>query len=101
MQVILDGRLFSLVVLVLVAFMLVANESFAAVLLVVVVGDMLIDRVLTGRRIVALGGSAWFLVLFAGRAISMGMGQLYVHVDYLFLFCGFLLALAGASGGCG
>ncbi len=74
--------------------MLVANESFAAFLIVVVVGYMLIDRFLTVRRIVTLGGSAWFLVLFAGRAISMGMGQLYVHVDYLFLFCGFLLALA-------
>ena len=94
LHAILDGRLLSLVVLVLVAFMLVANESFAAFLIVVVVGYMLIDRFLTVRRIVALGGSAWFLVLFAGRAISMGMGQLYVHVDYLFLFCGFLLALA-------
>lgn len=91
---VLDSRLLSIVVLVLVSFSVVAHESFPIFLIVVVVGYMLIDRFLTVRRAVTLGGIAWLLVLLLGSLFTMGMGPLYVDLDYLFVFCGFLLALA-------
>lgn len=91
---ILDSRLLSIVVLVLISFSVVAGENFPAFLIVVVVGYMLIDRFITARRAVTLGGLAWFLVLFLGRLFTMGAGRLFIDLDYLFMFCGFLLALA-------
>ena len=94
MRNILDSRLLSIVVLVLISFSVVAGENFPAFLIVVVVGYMLIDRFITARRAVALGGLAWFIVLFLGRLFTMGAGRLFIDLDYLFMFCGFLLALA-------
>lgn len=94
MRNILDSRLLSIVVLVLISFSVVASENFPAFLIVVVVGYMLIDRFITARRAVTLGGLAWFLVLFLGRLFTMGAGRLFIDLDYLFMFCGFLLALA-------
>lgn len=94
MRNILDSRLLSIVVLVLISFSVVAGENFPAFLIVVVVGYMLIDRFITARRAVTLGGLAWFLVLFLGRLLTMGAGRLFIDLDYLFMFCGFLLALA-------
>lgn len=94
MRNILDSRLLSIVVLVLVSFSVVAGENFPAFLIVVVVGYMLIDRFITARRAVTLGGLAWFIVLFLGRLFTMGAGRLFIDLDYLFMFCGFLLALA-------
>lgn len=94
MRNILDSRLLSIVVLVLISFSVVAGEYFPAFLIVVVVGYMLIDRFITARRAVTLGGLAWFLVLFLGRLFTMGAGRLFIDLDYLFMFCGFLLALA-------
>lgn len=94
MRNILDSRLLSIVVLVLISFSVVAGENFPAFLIVVVVGYMLIDRFITARRAVTLGGLAWSIVLFLGRLFTMGAGRLFIDLDYLFMFCGFLLALA-------
>ena len=94
MRNILDSRLLSIVVLVLISFSVVAGENFPAFLIVVVVGYMLIDRFITARRAVTLGGLAWFIVLFLGRLFTMGAGRLFIDLDYLFMFCGCLLALA-------
>lgn len=94
MRNILDSRLLSIVVLVLISFSVVAGENSPAFLIVVVVGYMLIDRFITARRAVTLGGLAWFIVLFLGRLFTMGAGRLFIDLDYLFMFCGFLLALA-------
>lgn len=97
MRNILDSRLLSIVVLVLISFSVVAGENFPAFLIVVVVGYMLIDRFITARRAVTLGGLAWFIVLFLGRLFTMGAGRLFIDLDYLFMFCGFLLALAACG----
>ena len=91
---VLDSRLLSIVSLVLVSFAVVANESLPVFLIVVVVGYMLIDRFITARRVVTLGGLSWFFVLLLGRLFIMNVGALYLDIDYLFMFCGFLFALA-------
>lgn len=94
LRALLDSRLLSLVVLVLLSFAVVARESFVAFLIALVVGYMLIDRFLTVRRAVTLGGSAWFTVIFLGDLLTSRARPLFVDIDYLFMFCGFLLAFA-------
>lgn len=94
LRAVLDSRILSIVVLVLVSFVVVARESFPLFLVVVLIGYMLIDRFITVRRAVTLGGSAWFGVLVLGDLLTMGMPNLMLDLDYLFMFCGFLLALA-------
>lgn len=93
-RALLDSRLLSIVVLVLLSFSVIAHESFVAFLIVVVAGYMLTDRFLTVRRAVTLGGSAWFAVIFLGDLLTARIRPLYVDIEYLFMFCGFLLALA-------
>lgn len=93
LRAVLDSRILSIVVLVLVSFVVVARESFPLFLVVVLIGYMLIDRFITVRRAVALGGSAWFGVLVLGDLLTMGMPTFMLDLDYLFMFCGFLLAL--------
>lgn len=93
LRAVLDSRILSIVVLVLVSFVVVARESFPLFLVVVLIGYMLIDRFITVRRAVTLGGSAWFGVLVLGDLLTMGMPTLMLDLDYLFMFCGFLLAL--------
>lgn len=93
LRAVLDSRILSIVVLVLVSFVVVARESFPLFLVVVLIGYMLIDRFITVRRAVTLGGSAWFGVLVLGDLLTMGMPTIMLNLDYLFMFCGFLLAL--------
>lgn len=93
LRAVLDSRILSIVVLVLVSFVVVARESFPLFLVVVLIGYMLIDRFITVRRAVTLGGSAWFGVLVLGDLLTMGMPTIMLDLDYLFMFCGFLLAL--------
>ncbi|MDO4437381.1 MAG: HAMP domain-containing sensor histidine kinase [Coriobacteriaceae bacterium] len=94
LRTVLDSRLLSIIVFALTSFVVVARESFPLFLVVLVVGYALIDRFLTVRRAVTLGGSAWFSIVFIGDLLTMGVGTMYVDIDYLFMFCGFLLALA-------
>lgn len=94
LRFLLDSRLLSIIVLVLTSFVVVARESFPLFLIVLVVGYTLIDRFLTVRRAVTLGGSAWFFIVLLGELLTTGVGTMYVAIDYLFMFCGFLLALA-------
>ncbi|MFR3451793.1 MAG: hypothetical protein ACLTSX_09775 [Collinsella sp.] len=49
---------------------------------------------MTVRRAVTLGGSAWFSVIFFGSLLTARARPLFVDIDYLFMFCGFLLACA-------
>lgn len=94
LRILLDSRLLSLVVLVLLSFAVIARESFIAFLIAIVVGYMLTDRFVTVRRAVTLGGSAWFSVIFFGSLLTARARPLFVDIDYLFMFCGFLLACA-------
>ena len=41
-----------------------------------------------------MGGTIWLAVLFMGGVATAQAPQLYVSIDYIFVFCGFLLALA-------
>lgn len=93
LRAVLDSRILSIVVLVLVSFVVVARESFPLFLVVVLIGYMLIDRFITVRRAVTLGGSAWFGVLVLGDLLTISMPTIMLDLDYLFMFCGFLLAL--------
>lgn len=91
---ILDSRVLSVAVLALLSFTILARENGIAFLIVLGAGYILIDRFLTVRRAVTLGGSAWFLLVFIGNMLVNSAGPIFVHIEYLFMFCGFLLALA-------
>ena len=91
---VLDSRLLATVVLGLLSFVVVARESILVFFIVFIVGYMLLDRFLTVRRCITLGGSAWFLLVLLGDLLTPGGSPFYISVEYLFMFCGFLLALA-------
>lgn len=90
---ILDSRWLAMVVLVALSFILVARGSAFVFFIIVIAGYILLDRFLTVRRCITLGGSAWFFVMLIGNLLTHSVRPLFVDIDYLFVFCGFLLAL--------
>jgi len=89
-----DSRIVALAVLALLLFLLVRLENLPLLAVFLFGGYVLCDRFIPARRCVVIGGSIWLMVLLLGSAITSSFGYLLVTVDYLFTFCGFLLALA-------
>ena len=91
---VIDNRIVALAVLALLAFILVRFENLPLLVIILFGGYVLCDRFIPVRRCVTIGGSIWLTVLLVGSVIMASFGYLLVTVDYLFTFCGFLLALA-------
>lgn len=90
---ILDSRVLAISVLVLLSLEVIGLENILLLCAALFIGYVLADRFVNVRRAVTLGGSTWFVVLLAGNILLRSTGPLLVSIDYLFMFCGFLLAL--------
>ena len=93
-RAVLDSRIVSATVLACLLFVLFGFDDFIVSAACMLVGYILLDRFLQARRAITLGGLPWALVTMAGVFVSQQVGPLYVSADYLFVFCGFLLAVA-------
>ncbi|WP_239284994.1 HAMP domain-containing sensor histidine kinase [Collinsella sp. An2] len=92
---IVDNRIVSIVMLFVLLVAVVGAENLLMFLILMLVGYILIDRFVNVRRCIVMGGLAWLLVIFVGRMIAdSAQGPIVFGIDYLFMFCGFLLALA-------
>lgn len=95
---VLDSRVVSVALLFVLLVMLLGIEHFILFACALFLGYILVDRFANVRRCVVLGGTAWLLMLFAGGVIADNLnGPLVFGLDYLFMFCGFLLAAAVCS----
>ena len=93
-RAVLDSRIAATSVLVCLLFVIVGLDNLFALLVLLFVGYVLLDRFLPARRAVVLGGSSWLFVVLIGALIARSTGLLLFNMDTLFMFCGFLLALA-------
>ena len=93
-RTILDSRIVSTTVLVLLLLLIIGLRNLPMLAVILFIGYILADRFLAVRRCVTLGGTAWLVVLLAGNVLMGQMGRFPLTVDYLFMFCGFLLAIA-------
>ena len=89
-----DSRIVSAAVLVCLLLGIIGLDNILAFLAALFIGYVLLDRFVSARRAIVLGGAAWFLVILAGNFIESRTGPLLFGMDTLFMFCGFLLALA-------
>lgn len=89
-----DSRWVSTVVLGALCFAVLGMENIIVLAAVFFIGYVLIERFLEVRRAITMGGTIWLAVLFMGGVATAQAPQLYVSIDYIFVFCGFLLALA-------
>lgn len=90
-----DNRIVSIVMLFILLVVLVGVENILMFLAFMLVGYILIDRFVNVRRCIVMGGLSWLFVIFVGRMIAeSAQGPIVFGIDYLFMFCGFLLALA-------
>lgn len=93
-RTVLDSRIVATAVLVCLLLVVVGLGNPLVFLVLLFVGYVLLDRFLPARRAVVLGGTSWFCVVLGGGLLERGFGALYFNIDILFMFCGFLLALA-------
>lgn len=93
-RTILDSRIVSCTVLVLLLLLIVHISNFIMFAVLLFVGYVLADRFVAVRRCITLGGTAWLVVLLLGNVLMAHLGRVPLTIDYLFMFCGFLLALA-------
>ena len=93
-RAVLDSRIVAMAVLVCLLFGIVGFDNVLLLIALLFVGYVLLDRFVSVRRAVVLGGTSWFLVILTGNVIEGRTGPLLFGMDYLFMFCGFLLAIA-------
>ncbi len=93
-RTILDSRIVSTTVLVLLLLLMIGFRNLPMLAILLFVGYLLLDRFVSVRRCITLGGIAWLIVLLVGNVLMAQLGRFPLTVDYLFMFCGFLLALA-------
>ena len=94
LRMVIDSRIVSAVVLVFLLLAVVGLDNLLILLALLFVGYVLLDRFVNVRRAIVMGGFSWFMVMLAGGFIQRRVGPLFFSMEYLFMFCGFLLALA-------
>lgn len=89
------SKLLSTVVLFFLLLMILGADNPLVLVVLLFVGYLIADRFIEARRCVVLGGVAWILVLVVGGILKGGTPfPVFFSAGYLFMFCGFLLALA-------
>ena len=97
-RMILDNRILSIAMLFILLFVVVGIQNLFVFLILLFAGYILLDRFVSVRRCIVLGGTAWLLVIFFGHVLDENAtGPIVFGLDHLFMFCGFLLALAVCS----
>ena len=94
-RAVVDSRLLATVLLFLLSLLVVGIDNFAGVLVALFAGFVLLDRYLSVRRCIVIGGAAWMIVLAIGAiALNGAGGPVFFDAGYLFNICGLFLAIA-------
>lgn len=93
---IVDSPVLAMTMLFLLLLILLGVNNIVMFLAFLFVGALGVIRFQNVRRCIVIGGSAWLLVLMAGALVTGANPQhiMLVGVDFVFMFSGFLLALA-------
>ncbi len=92
---VLDNRVLATIVLIMLDFAVIGLDSFLLFIVVLFVGYILLDRFCNARRVITLGGIPWLVILTVGLFVANRVGYAVAFgIDYLFMFCGFLAAVA-------
>ena len=94
-RAVVDSRLLATVLLFLLSLLVVGIDNVVGILVVLFAGFVLLDRYLSVRRCIVIGGAAWMIVLaIGGIALSGAAGPVFFDAGYLFNICGLFLAIA-------
>ena len=91
----LDNRAFAISMLFVLLIAVVGPQQLLLFVLLLFVGYLLIDRFPPARRCAILGGAAWLFTLLVGTIVTGSVtAPLVFGLDHLFMWGGFLLAVA-------
>ena len=89
------SRVVATAILFALLFAIVGLDELMLFLVMFFVGYLLLDRFVNVRQCIVLGGVAWLVVVLLGNlVIGSTSVPIFFSIDYLFMFCGFLFALA-------
>lgn len=89
------SRVIATAILFALLFAIVGLDELMLFLVMFFVGYLLLDRFVNVRQCIVLGGVAWLVVILLGNlVIGSTSVPIFFNIDYLFMFCGFLFALA-------
>ncbi|WP_346680876.1 sensor histidine kinase [Enorma massiliensis] len=89
------SRVVATAILFVLLFAIVGLDELMLFLVMFFVGYLLLDRFVNVRQCIVLGGVAWLVVILLGNlVIGSTSVPIFFSIDYLFMFCGFLFALA-------
>ena len=92
-RTVLDNRVVSTAVLACLLITVVGIDNVLVLVVAFFVGSLLLNRFVSVRRAITMGGLPWFSVVLLGNLICDQVGPLWFSAEYLFMFCGFLLAI--------
>lgn len=89
------SRVVATAILFALLFAIVGLDELMLFLVMFFVGYLLLDRFVNVRQCIVLGGVAWLVVILPGNlVIGSTSVPIFFNIDYLFMFCGLLFALA-------
>lgn len=89
------SRVIATAILFALLFAIVGLDELMLFLVMFFVGYLLLDRFVNVRQCIVLGGVAWLVVILLGNlVIGSTSVPIFFNIDYLFMFCGLLFALA-------
>lgn len=89
------SRVVATAILFALLFAIVGLDELMLFLVMFFVGYLLLDRFVNVRQCIVLGGVAWLVVILLGNlVIGSTSVPIFFNIDYLFMFCGLLFALA-------
>ena len=91
---ILDNRFLAIALLAVLDVVVIGIDNLLLFALVFLAGYALVDRFAIARRIVVLGSVPWLAILLIGFVVRSSVGPVLFGMEYLFMFCGFLAAMA-------
>ncbi len=88
-----DSGIIAMAVLLLLLLALVGLKNPIFFVMALFMGCALIQYFPSFRRVVALGGTSWLIVLIIGGIVGSCSGPVFFDLAYLFVLCGFLAAV--------
>ena len=88
-----NSRLTAFIILCLLSLTLLSGNLLLLVA-ALVGGYVLLDRFVEVRHAIVIGGAAWYLMILAGGAVRAALPGVFLDFRWVFMFLGFVAALA-------
>lgn len=95
MRSVIDNRVMAMTMLLMLLLAIIGLKNIVMFIAFLFVGYLAIERFVSVRRCIIIGGAAWLFVMLIGAIVTGNApAPVFFSAEFVFMFSGFLLALA-------